>query len=105
MGCILRKMEMTAKNKLKHVCELLFYCLDLPTQSPLLYNAIKILLRWEQLLRARLETYPNLEESLIQYVPSYADDGVTRGGVTLQRMKVLLDPENTPFRYYFINML
>jgi len=69
---------------------------DLPTQSPLLYNATKILLRWEQLIHARLEAHPELEESLIEYA-STSDGGVVRGGVALQKMKALLDPENTPF--------
>ncbi|XP_057307228.1 dmX-like protein 1 [Hydractinia symbiolongicarpus] len=70
---------------------------DLPTQSPQLYNATKILLRWEQLLTAILETYPERSESLIEYVPSITEDGVMRGGATLQKMKILLDSEYTPF--------
>ena len=77
------------------------FSLDLPTQSPLLYNATKVLLRWEQLLTARLETYP-ITESLIEYIPTLDEDGVARGGMALQRMKILLNPENTPFRLVLI---
>ena len=70
--------------------------LDLPTQSTLLYNATKILIRWEQLLVASLDSY-HIEENLIDAY--HLNDGsVLRGGLTLQKTKLLLDPDNTPFR-------
>ena len=81
--------------------------LDLPTQSTLLYNATKILIRWEQLLVASLDSY-TVEETLINaYPPSSTGEGggVMRGGLTLQKTKLLLDPDNTPFRFVIISLI
>jgi len=58
----------------------------------------KILVRWEQLLCASLDTY-TLEENLINFYASHNDGGFVRGGLILQKTKILLDPDNTPFRY------
>ena len=77
---------------------------DLPTQSTLLYNATKILIRWEQLLVASLDSH-TVEETLIHaHPPSSTGEGggVMRGGLTLQKTKLLLDPDNTPFRFVYI---
>lgn len=71
----------------------------------------KILVRWEQLLCASLDTY-TLEENLIDFYASHNDGGFMRGGLILQKTKILLDPDNTPFRYItllyrikFLNLL
>lgn len=71
--------------------------LDLPTQSLLLYNATKILIRWEQLLTVKINASSALTENVISYHPPISGDGFQRGGVALNRLKVLLDPQNTPF--------
>ena len=69
---------------------------DLPTQSPLLYSSTKVLLRWQQLLVANLETF-GPPANFIEYNP-VTEDGLMRGGVRLQKIKALLDPTNVPFK-------
>eukprot|EP00111_Clytia_hemisphaerica_P015793 TCONS_00046632-protein len=88
-------VEITIKNINDFISLAGFELSDLPTQSTLLYNATKILIRWEQLLVASLDSY-HVEENLIDAY--HLNDGsVLRGGLTLQKTKLLLDPDNTPF--------
>eukprot|EP00794_Sanderia_malayensis_P010274 gene10274-11329_t len=69
---------------------------DLPSLSPLLYSVMKLVLKWQLQLSNTFESHSPPENFLPVDMP--ADDSFTRGGPTLQKIKILLDANNTPFR-------
>ena len=73
------------------------YYTDLPSLSPLLHSALKLLERWSQALQVKLDSFPGPPRDFISQFPvSY--ETFPRGGPALLRYKALLDPGNTPFR-------
>ncbi|KAK3717892.1 hypothetical protein QZH41_014895, partial [Actinostola sp. cb2023] len=74
-----------------------FELTDLPSLSPLLHSALKLLERWSQALQVKLDSFPGPPRDFISQFPvSY--ETFPRGGPALLRYKALLDPGNTPFR-------
>ena len=71
---------------------------DLPSLSPQLHAALKVIERWTQTFHDKLESFQGPPPDFISQFP-VSQDGFHRGGRALMRYKALLDPLNTPFRY------
>ena len=71
---------------------------DLPSLSPQLHAALKMIERWTQSFHEKLEGLQGPPTNFISQFP-VSQDGFPRGGRALMRYKALMDPQNTPFRF------
>ncbi|KAJ7385421.1 DmX-like protein 1 [Desmophyllum pertusum] len=74
-----------------------FELTDLPSLSPQLHAALKMVERWTQTFHDKLESFLGPPPDFISQFP-VSQDGFPRGGRALMRYKALMDPQNTPFR-------
>ncbi|XP_068740234.1 dmX-like protein 2 [Montipora capricornis] len=74
-----------------------FELTDLPSLSPQLHAALKMIERWTQSFHEKLEGLQGPPPNFISQFP-VSQDGFPRGGRALMRYKALMDPQNTPFR-------
>lgn len=70
----------------------------MPTVSPLLHSAVKMLDHWKQVLFSKLKKSGPAPANYVS-LHSVGQDEYPRGGPTLMKYKALIDPTNTPFRY------
>ena len=71
---------------------------DLPSLSPQLHAALKMVEHWTQTFLDKLDSFQGPPPDFISQFP-VSQDGFPRGGRALMRYKALMDPQNTPFRY------
>ncbi|XP_048584043.1 dmX-like protein 2 isoform X2 [Nematostella vectensis] len=74
-----------------------FELTDLPSISPQLHSAMKMLELWTQTFLGRLDMYQGPPPDYISQFP-VSCESYPRGGPALLRYKALMDPKNTPFR-------
>lgn len=72
------------------------HCSDLPVKSPLGIAVIKNLENWEQILQERIDQF---EGPPPNYINTYFPELGTGAGAAAARIKAMVDPENTPFKY------
>nr|XP_014347443.1 PREDICTED: dmX-like protein 2 isoform X3 [Latimeria chalumnae] len=68
---------------------------ELPVISPLGIDAIKTLENWEQILQERMDQFGGPPPN---YINTYPSDLTMGGGPSILRHKVMLEPDNTPFK-------
>lgn len=92
--CMYEVMTFTVKC----LSNLIFFPVDLPSLSPQLHAALKMVERWTQTFHDKLDSFQGPPPDFISQFP-VSQDGFPRGGRALMRYKALMDPQNTPFRW------